>query len=565
MANIKDRNERDFRLVAGGTAPRQNFNKIKVGRQTISNDVTIDTHDAERLQQLIRGGHRHFTQKEVHRMLAEHDIRGLRAISRKYFEMSGIYSRLCRYMAYLYKYDWFITPIMYDQSLLEVDYDSKVDDLTQVVTKKPRLNPAQQKVVKNWYEAARYLENSHLKRTFGDIALKVIVDGCFYGFVIEQRNGAYIQELPPAYCRSRYSLNGRPTVEFNVRFFDDMFHDIEYRVKVLKLFPKDIQKAYMDYKKSNLPKDYESDEVGWYLLDTAKAIKFNLSGCDAPLFAPVIPKLMDLEDAQDIDKKKMLQQILRVVIQKLPIDKNGDLIFDVDEAQQLHTNAVQMLQDAIGVDVLTTFADVTVEDMSDNSNVSSVDQLDKVERTVYNEAGTGQNLFNSDGNLSLQYSISNDEATMTNLVLQFEDFAESLLDRFNKSAKRQYRVQILPTTVYNFKDLSTQYKELTAIGFSKLLPQVALGQPQSTVIMTAYFENNLLDLNSIFTPPASSSTTSGTQTVAQTVDSQDDGGRPELSDDEKSDETVERRENPSNTSGTSSSSTTSTSTTSTGG
>ncbi len=82
---------------------------------------------------------------------------------------------------------------------------------------------------------------------------------------------------------------------------------------------------------------------------------------------------MDLEDAKKLDKDKMAQQLLKIVIQKLPIDKNGDLIFDVDEGQMLHNNAVNMLADAVGVDVLTSFADVEVADMSDRSNVSSVD------------------------------------------------------------------------------------------------------------------------------------------------------------------------------------------------
>ena len=40
------------------------------------------------------------------------------------------------------------------------------------------------------------------------------------------------------------------------------------------------------------------------------------------------------------------------------MDKNGDLIFDVDEARDIHNNAVHMLKRAVGVDVLTTFTDV---------------------------------------------------------------------------------------------------------------------------------------------------------------------------------------------------------------
>ena len=100
----------------------------------------------------------------------------------------------------------------------------------------------------------------------------------------------------------------------------------------------------------------------------------------------------------------------------MPLDKNGDPIFDIDEARELHNNAIQMLSKAIGVDVLTTFADVDVADMADNGNVSSVDELSKVERAVYNEAGVSQMQFNTDGNLALEKSILNDEASLYNLI-----------------------------------------------------------------------------------------------------------------------------------------------------
>ena len=216
------------------------------------------------------------------------------------------------------------------------------------------------------------------------------------------------------------------------------------------MFPKEFQKAYIAYKNGTLPKDFNGDTSGWFLLDPEKTVKFNLSDSDAPLFISVIPALMDLDDAQDMDKEKMRQQILKIIIQQMPIDKNGDLVFDTVEAQALHNNAVAMLASAVGVDVLTTFADVTVADMSDKGNVSSVDQLDKVERTVYNEAGVSQMQFNTSGNLALEKSIANDEATMSNLIDQFEDYAEKLLKPFNKNPKRLlYKVQILPTTIYN--------------------------------------------------------------------------------------------------------------------
>jgi len=66
-----------------------------------------------------------------------------------------------------------------------------------------------------------------------------------------------------------------------------------------------------------------------------------------------------------------MQKLLKILIQKLPLDKNDDLVFDVDEARDIHKNAVEMLKNAIGVDVLTTFADVKVEDMSDSNTTTT--------------------------------------------------------------------------------------------------------------------------------------------------------------------------------------------------
>ena len=54
----------------------------------------------------------------------------------------------------------------------------------------------------------------------------------------------------------------------------------------------------------------------------------------------------------------------------MPLDKNGDLIFDIDEARDIHKNAVEMLANAIGVDVITTFADVEAIDVSDASSLA---------------------------------------------------------------------------------------------------------------------------------------------------------------------------------------------------
>jgi hypothetical protein len=36
-----------------------------------------------------------------------------------------------------------------------------------------------------------------------------------------------VQELPANYCRSRFEVNGRPAVEFNMKYFDEAFKNTE--------------------------------------------------------------------------------------------------------------------------------------------------------------------------------------------------------------------------------------------------------------------------------------------------------------------------------------------------
>ena len=72
------------------------------------------------------------------------------------------------------------------------------------------------------------------------------------------------------------------------------------------------------------------------------------------------------------------------------------------------------------------------------------------------------------------------------------------------------------------------------------LPQVALGQPQSVVMATAFFENDMLHLEEVFVPPMNSNTMSSKPSSDET--DEEKGGRPEKPDDEKSDKTIKNIE-----------------------
>ena len=504
------------------------FSKIKVGAKTLE-DAILDLGNYQQVD-------KRFARKDaILKTIYDNNFEEMREISNFYFETSGIYSRLCKYMAYMYRYDWMVTPYINEETATEKDQDNALIE---------------------FYKILLYLDNSELKRLFGEIALKVVKNGCYYGYLIPTSKRITVQELPVNYCRSRFIVNGRPAVEFNMRYFDLAFKDTTQRIKMLNLFPSEFKKGYILYKEGKLPPQFAGDKAGWYLLDTANAIKFNIGGDDTPMFMSVIPALIDLDEAKDLDKKKMAQELLKIIIQKMPLDKNGDLVFDVDEAQQLHNNAVNMLKKAIGIDVLTTFADVEVADMSDNRSTATTDDLERVERSVYNEAGVSQMQFNTDGNIALEKSILNDAASLYNLILQFESFMNDLIEKYNKKPKKYYyRAQILTTTIYNYQEMAKMYKEQMQVGFSKMLPQIAMGQAQSTILANAYFENKLLDLVNVFIPPMMSSTMNSDVLNRvnnqnrnggnDSTDSNSEGGRPEKADDEKSEKTIMNKESQS--------------------
>ena len=486
----------DTRETIGPSYEAMNFANIRIGAKVLD-DAIVDLGDLKKINKNLA------SKENVLKAIMNCDYEQMREISNFFYNTSGIYSRLCRYLAYLYRYDWMITPYLNDME------NEKVID----------------KALDGFYEALTYLDNFGVKKFFGEVALKVIKNGCFYGYLIPTSKKMNIQELPANYCRSRFTVNGRPAVEFNMKFFDETFREANQRMKMLNLFPKEFKKGYVLYKEGKLPPQFAGDISGWYLLETNNVIKFNINGEDFPAFVSVIPAIIDLDEAQNLDRKKMAQELLKIIIQKMPLDKNGDLVFDIDEAQQLHNNAVNMLGKAIGVDVLTTFADVEVADMDNNRAAASRDDLVRVERSVYNEAGVSQMQFNTDGNIALEKSILNDEASLFNLIIQFEEFLNKLVEKFDKNKKYNFRVQLLPTTIYNYKELSKLYKEHTQMGYSKMLPQIALGQAQSAILANAYFENDVLDLAHLFIPPMTSNQMNVDSLT--TLKGNDKGGNPE--------------------------------------
>jgi hypothetical protein len=138
------------------------YGKIKVGAKTLE-DATIN------LETLKTANKNYGNKGLILKALAEQDVETLRAISNYFYKTSGIYQRACNYFATMYRYDWYVVPEIFDENVKE------------------------EKVIADFSKILNYLDNSHIKKICGDIALEVIKSGAYYGYIIEGKDGLVLQ------------------------------------------------------------------------------------------------------------------------------------------------------------------------------------------------------------------------------------------------------------------------------------------------------------------------------------------------------------------------------------
>lgn len=107
-------------------------------------------------------------------------------------------------MAYIYRYDWMITPII----------NRGISVVPNIPNAKPTSDADKKIYLQDFFRILKKFDDFNVKKFCGDVALKVLRNGCYYGYLTSDKNSdkISIQELPPDYCRSRFSINGRPVV-----------------------------------------------------------------------------------------------------------------------------------------------------------------------------------------------------------------------------------------------------------------------------------------------------------------------------------------------------------------
>ena len=466
---------------------------------------------------------RDFTIEEIEEIIRSGELSAIRELSRYYYRTNGRYRNNINFLATLFLYDTLVTPIY------ETGKGSKAQ------------------IIKAFYNACSFVEALDIKTTLARITREWLKSGIYYGVLQEQGSKVVIQDLPAEYCRTRLKdFNNLCILEFNITYFITKFQDDRVRDAALLNFPDVIQKGWKDYKAKKLTDP-------WIMVPaSAGGIVFCFAEDATPLLIAAIPELAKMKDAVGREEKRDENELYKLLIQKMPTDSNGHLVFELDEIAEIHAGVADMLRDLDTVDVLTTLGDATLENLQDSSAATQANnRIEKYSDNAWDALGSSKLFFNADNSSSLAYVIKRLESVMQDYINAYATWINFLINSRFARTGLSFDFEILPTTKFNLKDYIGFYLQQAQFGYPRMRVGAAIGVKQRNLVSAIDFENEFLNLDEKMIPLMSSYTQTGDEnsdkknnssekkgsSQSQSKDITNKGGRPTLADEEKSQKT----------------------------
>lgn len=471
-----------------------------------TSDNTYGTLGTPRARYLERI--RDYTPEKIERIITSGSLAEQQALSRNFFYKDGYYKQIIIHYATLLKYTGLLIPNPSLGKKLSTSHISK-----------------------RYYNALDYVEKMNLPVFLTDCATRALIDGCYYGVIVQlDKQNFSVLDLPSGYCQTRYKdLNGDDLIEFDVSYFNSIV-DLTAKEQALASYPKFIRDAYKKWQK-------QKSSNSWVIIPSDIGICFPFFD-GRPLFLSVIPASLEYDDAIQTERDRDAEEIRKILVQKIPHLQDGRLLFEPDEAAEMHAGAVGMLKGNKNISVLTTYADVDAV-VSKTTGESTSKTLEQIEKNIYAQAGVSGQIFSSTGSSTLDASIKNDIALMMYLANKFSRFITNSINRIYGNTNITFKYQILPVSIHNMDKFVDQSFKLSSSGYSYLLPVVALGLSQRDIVNLKELENDVLKLGEKLIPLSSSYTQS----------SDNPTGRPKLDDSEKAEKTIKNEESLDNQAG----------------
>ena len=445
-----------------------------------------------------------YTEEEVKKIIESGALIEQQRLSRNYFNKDGYYRQLVLYYATLLKYTGLLIPNPTAGKNLSTTH-----------------------IQKRYFQAMDYVDKMNLQTIFVEWAQKILVDGCYYGVIskVDKLHFAVLT-LPAGYCQTRFKdIAGNDLIEFDVSYFNTI-NDEGNKKAALAAYPRFVSSAYEKWRKGKLSSK-------WVIIPADVGICFPMLD-GRPYFLNIIPSTIKYDEAVQTEQEREKEEIRKILIQKIPHLSDGRLLFEPDEAEEMHRGAVGMVKNNKNTTVLTTYADVDSITSRGSTENAGTNMLESMKQNVYSQAGVSGEIFAATGGNTTETSIKYDIAIMMYLANKFARFVTNVINDNFANSNISFKYTILPISHQNeAKYIDSCYK-LASSGYSLLIPALAQGLNQRDLVSIKDLENDVLKLTDKLIPPKTSFTDGG--------DSGDEGGRPTKSADEKKDQTIKNEE-----------------------
>jgi hypothetical protein len=436
------------------------------------------------------------------------NLDNIREVSCFLTRVSMLYKQMISYFSTMPLYTYNITPL--------ADYTKDYDP---------------QKQLKNYEKVLKAFHNFKMAKELQNVIANTIRDGIYVGWMQYSDNeGMFLMPLDVQYCRIYgKTKEGEWIVYFDAAYFDKSNNtDFIYGVNNdgVGTWEKDpFVDGYEAYKTNG--RDYE-----WFRLPPEKTLCLIASTDDEfymplPYFLPIFKSLLNLLDTENLVVAKEELQNYKLILNKIPLLKNSDNVDDfaisLELVNQFDAILNEIVPDLVGVGTIP-YEDTTVIDFESSTSTADTDSLNKAMNNLFANAGINK-LIVSSGDSSnangIKYSNANDLGKISIYVRRIESWLNYWIK--NNITDGLY-LQIFDQTQFNRQDFIDEKKNACAFGIGKMDYMCALGDTPYVAYNKLRFDALALNLNDYAIPFASTYTQSS------------EGGRPEVSEDELSEE-----------------------------
>jgi hypothetical protein len=345
------------------------------------------------------------------------------------------------------------------------------------------------------------MDGLHIEVMYPIILTNLVKEGIVYLYTDKDTPSKTVVTyiLDADYCTPvMMSQYGTGIFMFDADYFNDIGATGEELEEILSYYPKELVEGYRQYTEGNGPQEFIVDgRYGTYIRQNDMNFPNKLS---------TIKSLIDYDRYRANEVERNEAQLDKIISHKIP-SWQDQILFEVEEVEELHKSMSRMLSTNKRTKLMTTFGELEVLPLGENDKVQN-EVLERAHRSIFNKAGVNADLFTSSTKEALEFSLKRDESIMWKYIEQITNFYKLAINNLYNFKGYQLEFALLPITHYNASELMKTYRGNAEYGVGKLELIVASGTKQSHIGSKANLEEHL-KLDEILKPLKSSHTQSG--------------------------------------------------------